>query len=299
MRPMADVSLIRGDEVLVRTELGHGAILGRIPSASLTIDDGRVSEAHALVSLRHGGLQLLALRRRFRVAGEVVGEATLRPGLTVTLAEGLRLHVNGVSLPSHVLGVAWPGGSAALLHDVARIRIRPEVSVRWGMDGEADARMWRVGETWRVLLPSEPARELRPGSVFHVGGVAFTLTRVGLEAPGGGTIGTQEPLRVVTFWDTVHIHRLGRDTVVLTGRGAQIMSELAMAGVPMGWRALAETLWPEPTDVMILRRRLDAALHRLRLKLGEAGIRDSLISADGHGHLEFRLEPGDRLEDRA
>ena len=35
-------------------ELVHGDVIGRVWSAALQLDDGRVSEAHAMVSLREG-----------------------------------------------------------------------------------------------------------------------------------------------------------------------------------------------------------------------------------------------------
>ncbi len=48
-------------------DLYPGDIIGRLWSAALHVDDARVSEAHALVSLRGRELQLLALRGRFAV----------------------------------------------------------------------------------------------------------------------------------------------------------------------------------------------------------------------------------------
>lgn len=60
--------------------LGPGDRIGRLASAALTIDDARVSEAHAMISLRGGELRLLGppSRRpacappRGRVAAELV-----------------------------------------------------------------------------------------------------------------------------------------------------------------------------------------------------------------------------------
>lgn len=47
----------------------HGDVVGRLWTAALQLDDGRVSEAHAMVSLREGQLQLLPLRGALAVGG--------------------------------------------------------------------------------------------------------------------------------------------------------------------------------------------------------------------------------------
>lgn len=51
-----------------------GDILGRLPTAAVRLNDPRISEAHALVSLRGRTLRLLALRGRFAVAGGVTSD---------------------------------------------------------------------------------------------------------------------------------------------------------------------------------------------------------------------------------
>lgn len=50
--------------------LGHGDLIGRLWSAALCLSDPRVSEAHAMVSLREGQLRLLALRGLFAIDGK-------------------------------------------------------------------------------------------------------------------------------------------------------------------------------------------------------------------------------------
>jgi pSer/pThr/pTyr-binding forkhead associated (FHA) protein len=60
-------------------ELEHGDLIGRLWSAALVIDDPRISEAHALVSLREGGFWLLSLRRKIAVGGRPVSEVRLEP----------------------------------------------------------------------------------------------------------------------------------------------------------------------------------------------------------------------------
>ncbi len=55
--------------------LGPGDIIGRMPTATLTINDPHVSEAHALVSLRGSELKLPGLRGRSSVLEVAPGAA--------------------------------------------------------------------------------------------------------------------------------------------------------------------------------------------------------------------------------
>ena len=66
MRAVARLLLPDGRDV----EVGPGDLIGRTPSAAAVIDDPRIAEAHAFVSLRHGELHLLSLRRMVVVAGK-------------------------------------------------------------------------------------------------------------------------------------------------------------------------------------------------------------------------------------
>lgn len=73
--------------------LVSGDLIGRVWTAALTLEDARVSEAQALVSLRDGALVLLALRRLLRVDGREARQVVLTPGLVVDLADGVSLVV--------------------------------------------------------------------------------------------------------------------------------------------------------------------------------------------------------------
>lgn len=92
-----------------RVDLGPGDLIGRLPGAALQIADPRVSEAHAMVSLRGGELVLLALRRRFTLGGEPRTQVVREPGLELDLAEGVSLHCSEVTLPEAVLALRAPG----------------------------------------------------------------------------------------------------------------------------------------------------------------------------------------------
>ena len=76
MRVAAEVRLPDGSA----RELRPGDIIGRMRGAALCLDDPRISEAHALVSLRGSTLRLLALRGRMSVDGKPRSDAVLEPG---------------------------------------------------------------------------------------------------------------------------------------------------------------------------------------------------------------------------
>lgn len=297
MRACVTVRLSCAGRIGPSIDLGHGALIGRLETAALQIDDLRVSEAHAMVSLRAGGMRLLALRRRLEVAGRPCGEVELHPGLEVVLAPGVALHVDAVTLPDAVMGLRWPGGQAALLHDVASIVLEPEPSVVWQPAANAVVQLWRMGDTWRYVQQDQAARDLVPGDTIRVGPTVFEGALIPLKT-GDATRGPGQPLHLVTFYDTVHVLRDRHPPFVIAGRGAHLISELALAGAPVGWAALSRTLWNDDEPDHVLRGRLDAVLRRLRAKLAEGGLRDDLVAVDGLGHLELRLDASDRIEDR-
>jgi hypothetical protein len=300
MRAFATVRLIVRGADAGRVHLGHGALVGRLATAALQVDDPRVSEAHALVSLREGGLQLLALRRRFEVDGRPLSEVSLSPGLRVALAADVVIEVEQVRLPPAVLGLAWPGEAGApLLHDAAWFRARPRPGLSWRADPGAPLQMWRVGEAWRYALAGVAPATLLPGTAIEVDGLAVRAIEVPLHrASEDHTRGADEPLRVVAFYDTVHVHRRGAPLFVIGGQGARLISELVTTGLPLPWREAASLLWSDEADDNALRNRLDAVVRRLRRKLAEGGLRDDLVAPDGTGHLELRLHEGDVVEDR-
>lgn len=299
MRVYATVQVRVGAQTSPPTDLGHGALIGRVACAALPIDDVRVSEAHAMVSLRAGGLELLALRRRFEVDGQVCASVGLRAGLVVQLAPGVTIDVLDVRLPPDVLGLAWGDHREALLHDVAAIVGAPP-RVVWRTDPDAAALLWRLGDGWRVAIGDAPPLDLALGDQFEAAGTTFTVVAVPLgRTPADATRSPDERLRIVTFFDTVHIHRAGTPVCVIAGQGARLISELAAAGQPIGWSALARELWRDAFDEEVLRNRLDAVTRRLRAKFAAEDLRPDLVSPDGLGHLELRLGPDDVVEDRA
>lgn len=296
MRATATLRLPDGRQV----EVGPGDLIGRTPSAAAVIDDPRVSEAHAFVSLRHGELHLLSLRRLLVVNGKPMNDAVLRPGLIVVLADELSLTVVDVATPSELLGIRAPGQPIRMLSQVASVvGVPPRIVGKVELD--AHAHLWSIGLAWRVRLRDREAVELAAGDSFEVAGVRFTLVPVPIGQAGpsatmaGGAL--VESIRIVAFYDTVQLHRRNRECVTIGGTGARILSELIACQGPTSWEILARAVWPDSPDLAALRHRWDVALGRLRGRLREEGVRE-LLRADGAGQLALELYDGDEVDDR-
>jgi hypothetical protein len=282
-------------------ELGPGDLVGRLWSAALKLDDARISEAHAMVSLRGQELQLLALRGRFAVAHQPATSVRLRPGLEIELARGLSVTVEELTLPSRVLAVEAEGLPRQALAGVCGVRLHPRPALIPGYRADVDVLFWSDGDQWRARPAGGAPRVVGPGDVLAVGGVALHLVAVDLDAAAqaatrvGGRVHCA--LRIVARHDTCHVLRDGEPPLALSGLSARMLSELAAIGAPVGWEALAGELWPDEEDRDTLRRRFDISLSRLRRKLREARVRPDLVRADGFGHYELLLADGDRVVD--
>jgi len=298
MRPHA--TLVTPDGA--RHHLGHGDLIGRLWTAALTLDDARVSEAHAMVSLRGDTLKLLGLRGRFAVQGKPVAEVELARGMRIALAKGIELLVEDVVLPDHVLALTGPGLGRRVLSGVCSLLVAPRTELVPGYKRAAVAHIWTTGHGWSVQLPGSPSQRLEAGATFTAGGHTWSVEAVALSAAGNSATrakdGIQSPLRIVANFDSVHIHRTAEPTVALGGIPARIVSELVAFGGPTSWDVIAGEIWRDLSDRHQLRRKWDVNLSRLRSKLRKARVRTDLIRADGTGKFELLLHPGDRVEDR-
>lgn len=283
-------------------ELVHGDLVGRLSTAALPIDDARISEAHAMISLRERELKLIRLRGGLAYDGKPVNELTLRPGLEVVLAAGISLHVESLHLPSSVLGLVGGRLARQVLPPVASLVPAAEgVRLQAGYVQDAVAWVWCTGSAWRVRV-GERVAPLAPGDRFEVGGETIGAVEIPLEAAGGAATravgGVEAPLRIEANFDTVQIHREGAAALVLGGTHARIVSELVALAGPAHWKVIAGLLWPDAAEPESLRSRFDVALSRLRRKLREARIRTDLVHTDGAGQVELLLYPHDRVADR-
>lgn len=276
--------------------LGPGDLIGRLWTAALRIDHPRLSEAHAMVSLRNGELQLLRLRGMLRVAGERVAEVALDPGLRVDLADGVWLEVLDVDLPDEVLVLACDGGSWPLLGPIHSLFPGSPALVH-RHDPTAAAWVWGTGTGYALALPGRPAAALGVGDEWDVAGrhwwVESTPHR---EAALPTTVEAGLPLRLVCRFDLVEIHRAGRPPARLAGTPARLVSELAALGGIADWQVIArEVCGAGRPDEQRLRRRLDKNLWSLRRKLAELGVRPDLVQTTGTGLLHLALAEGDSL----
>jgi hypothetical protein len=283
-------------------ELGHGDLIGRLSSAALCVDDVRVSEAHAMVSLRGSELKLLALRGRFTVDLAPATEAVLEPGQLIHLARDLAIEVDDVVLPEQVLAIEGDGLPRQTLPATASLYVHPVPRLVPRYEGDADAHLWTTGDQWRLRSAEAGTRGLAPGDTWTLGGRTFRAVHMELRVAGANATRAQgaihRPLRLVARFDTVHLQLEGEAEVVLGGLAARILSELVAFAGPADWEVLAREVWPDEADRISLRRRWDMGLVRLRRKLEELQVRPDLVFSDGQGHVELLLREGDRVEDQ-
>jgi hypothetical protein len=286
-----------------RATLHPGDFIGRLWNAGLQLDDARISEAHALVSLRGGELKLLALRGLFAIDGQPSREVALVQGQRVALARGLELLVEAVLLPELVLAMEGPGLPRQVLSGTASLHLHPNPRLAFCYDAEAPAQIWSTGFGWRIARAGEVTQDLRPGDVFIVGGFEWRAVAVPTRAAERDATRTrdaiQRSLNLVTAYDSARICQEGSPPVILGGLSARILSELAAFGASAPWEVVAGEIWPAESDRNQLRRKWDVALARLRGRLREAGLRDDLVSADRSGQVGLLLYDGDSVEDRS
>lgn len=293
-----------------RTTVHPGDQIGRLATAALVIADPRISEAHALVSLRSRSLRLLALRGPLTVDGHEVDAVTLEKGLRVELADGLFITVESVELPTHLLvligtaqGPVELGSSThSLLVESGEPRTLRLVA---GFVPEAAGHLWYSGARLWIRLDGQEAEAIQMGGRWSVDGCVLRVVRL----PLGGTkdtLSTDQKLRferaslvIVARYTTVHIQRQS-GTAVLTGKPANLVSELVrFGGKPVPWETLSRQIWGERADRDRLRDNFDATRSRLRRQLRELAIREDLVSLDGSGSVELVLYPGDRMLDES
>jgi len=297
----ASVTLRGPDGVL--HSLGHGEIIGRLWSAALQLDDSRISEAHAMVSLRGSTLKLLSLRGLFAVESKPRKEVTLRPGLTIYFARGVAVEVVEVTLPSEVMALEGDGLPRQVLSGVCSLVDGPVPQLVAKTSERASAVFWSTGDGWRVRVGDGAPESLTPGWSIATQLGELRATAMPLSAAGhSATVAlgrVSAPLKLELHYDMVHIHREGQPSVSLNGNTARILSELGGVGTAIAWDQVARAIWSDTDDEHLLRRRWDSLLARLRRKLREEDIRPDLIKTDGAGNIALVLNPTDELVDHS
>lgn len=289
------------DPAGVVVELGHGDLIGRLATAALFVDDPRVSEAHALVSVRRGELVLLSLRRMLLVRGKPVSEVVLRPGTSIELAEGVALYIEEVVRPDEVLAIEIDGIGRHLLPAVASVLAGPPPHLSPRFERDAPLCVWWNGGEWRARTREGVTSVVESGSTLRAGALEARFVMV--DAEGGlttprGAVAHEPPLRIVAWYDSVEVHREGRPPITIGGVGARILSELAVLAGPASWQTVAHEIWREEIEPHELRHRWDVSLARLRARLKAGGVRGDLLRSDGSGGIQLVRYAHDVIEDR-
>jgi hypothetical protein len=238
---LASVRLRLSDGAAVT--LSPGDIVGRMPTAALVLDDPRVSEGHALVSLRGAELQLLALRGMFALNGQPRAKVVLAPGQRLSFAQGLDLLVESVRLPDELAAIEGEGLPRQVLSGSTSIHLGPPPRVMPGATRDAHAWLWSSGPDWRLRVGEQPPRSLVSGDAFVVGDRRFMLTTIQVERAGvdatvaRGRVG--EAITLIAAWDSVCIERDGRPPEVIGGLAARLISLLAEVDTSLSWEGLA------------------------------------------------------------
>lgn len=282
--------------------LNPGDVIGRMASAALRVDDPRVSEAHALVSLRGERLVLLALRGALLRKGKPQSSIELVAGSEIVLASGLSLQVLGVQLPETALAIEGVEHGPVVLTASVYSLISSEGKHKCipGFHEASVLNIWSTGEGWRMREGRSPARALDPNQTLLPGVRTSTIQLAQASAQATVAAGqTGVPLRIIGRFDTVQIDREGWPTCHIGGRPARILSELISIGAPVSWEAVAREIWADGADRDHLRTRWDRNLSSLRSKLRAAQIRTDLVRSCGSGNVEVLLHQSDRAIDES
>jgi len=269
-------------------DLYPGCIVGRSWRCDLVVNDPRVSEVHAVVSLRGGTLSLRRLGGGIWVRGMPVEAAILRRGQKIALADGLELHVDDLVLPEKIPAIQIDGQAPV-----------PLAAPRVWIDGSVHSRpvqgateVWAVDEDWFAGDPPQPL--LGPIEIDRRRLEVVYVDRQRAEVPSTRARGLYEPLHIVARYDTVQLRQGQQPVLVLSGIPARLVSELADLRAPVGWKVVAAELWPDLADAR-RRRRWDKALASLRGKLREARIRPDLVRSTG-GQVSLVTLENDTLD---
>ena len=276
-----------------------GGIIGRTSSASLRLPDPRVSEAHALVSLRGREFRILALRGRTEVDGEEETEVIAAPGQRLTFGGAITVEIDHVEVGDRVLAVEFGGELRELCADSYSVVAGPPPDLLPRFVADALAWIWSTDDGWMLSDGSSPPRRMSAGITMNAGELQFSTVLVAPSGSGSTTGGPSPSITLVCRTTTVHIHQRSRLPVTVDARAGLLLSELALMRAPAPWAAAAGLLWPDQPDAHKLRRNFDAVIARLRTRLREAGVREDLIRTDGRGNVEVFLHPGDEVVDEA
>ncbi len=276
----------------------HGDLVGRLWSAAVNIDDARVAEAHAMVSLRGAELVLISLRGTMSIDGKTRKTLVLEAGQRIELAAGVAMLVEAVEYPPSVLAVEANGIERQVLSGVASLHLEPRPRLSRGYAANAEGWLWYTGAEWRLRLAGHEVRTIGVGDTWRLSNIDFRAVAAPLHGDGNTgspMIGAEsEPLRIRFQNDTVQIQRDGRPIVAFKGPTARILRLLALTGTPVSWTWVARHLWPSDSEAE-LARKWGVELEKLRQRLVASHIRPELIADDG-GLVQLALRREDTVD---
>lgn len=284
-----------GDEKTLHV-LGAGEQVGRSDLAALCIDDPRISEAHAMVSLRGQGLKLLALRGRFRVDGEPRHEISLAPNVSVELAPSLFLHCIEVLLPNQVLAIEFAHLPRLIPSSTTTLYARPTPRVKHGYDPGGDAILWTVGEHWRIqVMATGEVIKLDDTHAMDIAGLTLGTCQVPLTEMAYPR--TRAPsvtaLRIERCGDRVKVWQHDREEqlpVLIAGVPGKICASIIAHDHTAQVQEIIADVWPDDASLEhALRKRFDMGLKRLRIRLEQLGFGPETLVLDGSGTLVLKL----------
>lgn len=265
-----------------------GDLLGRLAIARICLHDPDVSEAHGLISVRTGGLWLLALRTPWRLSDETTWQVQLTPGLELPLTASLRLCVEQVWSPDEQPALCVDGGRPQPLGWAPTSLVQTAggpVVVDGKVEG-ALAHLWpSEGEPW--IRPRDGAAQpWAPGMALQIG----RHTVRALLVPAVETAWTGMHARAPRTWLRVSPTRVSlRDetgrTADLTGSSAIVLYTIAAwiqehHEQTAPWLAVATALWGVKQAPSMRENLRNNVLYRLDQRLRKLGLRDDLVRRD-------------------
>jgi hypothetical protein len=293
LRALAIFSLSTTGEIF---ELGPGETIGRSHLAGMCIEDPRVSEAHALLSLRGDALMLLPLRGRFRVDQKVATEIILEAGMRVELAPDIEIECLEVIVPPILPGIEVPGLPPFVPVGTTSVWLDP-VRIARGYHGDANVVFWAVGTDWKATV-GPTVHCVEPGLEISFGDQSIRILETRLRE--SALTRTRQVLKGSVTWrpgiDAVRLQSVDRAPVTIGGVPGRILNTLLRVEPSMHWHAIAAHVWPGDASMeQSLRKRFDVGLLRLRDRLSTV-IEDELITLNGHGMVTLQLRPHDVVE---
>lgn len=300
--PSVRFGLPDGSEVT----LGPGALIGRLPTATLCWPDPSLSEARALVSVRGGELALLGLRGPLRSERHGrLQDVPLTEGDRITLSDLLWLQVRGLGLPERVPCLRCPDPVPLLLSVAALVADGGgRLHLVAGSRDDALARVWSGGATWFLQAPGASAIALEVGMEVSVGGRTLTVDTVLLRSIAGERTrlpAWAHPALTVTIGpDQTSVRAEDGRTVLFDGKAAVLLHFLNDIGGPVPWERFSRRLWRKNLQDPYERRQaqdsLIKLLDRMRGELASQGFRTDLVRSDGRGNYQLHVEPDDVVE---